>query len=482
VRLGLWLSCMYLFAVYFRPQELYPELLQMPNSMDVLGGLAVAATLLDVVIGARPHLKQPQVWLLTFFVLWAAFSVAAASRWLGGAWIAFQELSVNGFVFLIVVLQGAQLSRVAAMRRTLIAALLVTVGFGLRAYYLGPRQAEFVLLERLQERQGEEVGAAASTVSDLTARFTGRGSQAAAAAAAAAASEERTGDGKEYGGSAWPTVPRLRALGLLNDPNDLAQTLVAALPLVFLAWRRHNPLRNLLFVLLPAAAMLWAVALTRSRGGLIALAALLWFTFTLRAGTRWARTLRWAGFAGLFLGLVLFFRLGAADASSMGRLEAWSEGLQMLKYAPIWGVGFGSFADVHGVVAHNSFVHCYAELGLVGYFAWLGAILACFWYLEQISVTEADSASGDSSELARWARALGLSLAAFLAGGLFLSRTYSVSLFLLVGFCTALAGVALETSEEPESYTFPIRGFLLRTGILVALSIALTYVVVVLGR
>ena len=353
--------------------------------MDILGGLAVAATLLDVLTGKRPRLRQPQVWLLSFFVLWAGFSVAAASRWLGGAWMAFEELSINGFVFLIVVLHGAELSRVAAMRRTVIAALLVTVGFGLRAYYLGPRQAEFVLLERLQEGRREEAGAAASTVSSLTARLTGRGSQAAAEAAA---SQESTGDGEEVRPSSTPTVPRLRALGLLNDPNDLAQTLVAALPLVFLAWQRHRPFGNFLFVLLPASAMLWAVVLTRSRGGLVALAALVWFTFALRAGPRWARALRWAGFVGLFLVLILFFRLGGADDSAMGRLEAWSEGLQMLKYSPVWGVGFGSFADVHQIVAHNSFVHCFGELGLVGYFAWLGAILATFWYLERISVTE----------------------------------------------------------------------------------------------
>ena len=275
-------------------------------------------------------------------------------------------------------------------------------------------------------------------------------------------------------------MPRLRALGLLNDPNDLAQTLVAALPLVFLAWRRHRPFGNVLFVLLPAAAMLWAVVLTRSRGGLVALAALLWFTFALRAGPRWSRALRWAGFVGLFLVLILFFRLGGADESAMGRLEAWSEGLQMLKYSPLWGVGFGSFADVHRIVAHNSFVHCYGELGLVGYFAWLGAILATFWYLERISATEAGPEG--PPELARWARALSLSLVAFLAGALFLSRTYSVSLFLLVGLGTALAGVALNTSEEPESYAFPMPGFVLRTGVLVVVSIILTYVVVVLGR
>ena len=35
----------------------------------------------------------------------------------------------------------------------------------------------------------------------------------------------------------------------------------------------------------------------------------------------------------------------------------------MLKFSPLWGVGYGSFADVHELVAHNSFVHCFAELG-----------------------------------------------------------------------------------------------------------------------
>lgn len=475
MRLGLWLSCLYLFAVYFRPQELYPELFLIPNLMDVLGGLAIATTLLDILTGARPRLRQPPVWFLAFFVLWAAFSIAAVARWLGGAFYAFQDLSINLFVFLIVVLQGAELSRLQAVRRTVIGALLVTLFFGFRAYYLGPRQAEFVLLERVQTSRDDEVGQSAGFVSNLTARLTGRGPQAAAESQQAA--EE---GGSERGTASGPTVPRLRALGLLNDPNDLAQTLVAALPLVALAWRRGRPFGNLLFVWLPAGVMLWAIVLTRSRGGLVALAALLWFTFALRTGPRWAGLLRWSGVAGLLVLLTLFFRLGGADASAMGRLEAWSEGLQMLKSSPVWGVGFGQFSDLHVLVAHNSFVHCYAELGLVGYFAWLGAIVATYWYLERIGRTEVES--DGSPDLVRWARALGLSLTGFLAGALFLSRTYSVSLFLLVGLGTALAGVALNTSKAPQAYSIPILALLVRTGVLVVLSVVLTYVVVVIGR
>ncbi len=477
MRLGLWLSCVYLFAVYFRPQQLYPELLLIPNLMDILGALAVGATFLDLAAGRRPRLWQPQIWLLTFFVLWAGFSVAAASRWLGGALIAFGDLSINGFVFFIVVLHGAELSRIATLRRTFIAALLVTVAFGFRAYYWGPRQAEFVLFEKLRAGQTrEDAGTTGSAVSRLTAGLTGRGAQAARQAQAAESSDE----GNANPGRSEPTVPRLRALGLLNDPNDLAQTLIAALPLVFVSWRPRRHLGNLLLVLLPAGAMLWAVALTRSRGGMVALAALLWFAFAQWASPRWSRALRWTGFLGLYLLLILFFRLGAADESALGRLDAWSEGLQMLKYSPVWGVGFGSFADVHGIVAHNSFVHCFGELGLVGYFLWLGAILATVWHLELIKAAE--GGPDGSPELLRWANAASLSLLAFLAGALFLSRTYSVSLFLLVGLGTAIAGVSFSTSHVPERRSFSLGALTLRTSVLVVVSVVLTYLVVVLGR
>ncbi len=475
MRIGLWLSCLYLFTVYLRPQELYPGLQQIPGLMDWLAALAMGATLLDVLIGRRPSLRQPQVYLLAFFILWAGFSVAVTSLWLGGAWEAFHALSINAFVFFVVALHGSERSRLDALRRTLIAALLVTVALGLRAYYLGPRQAEFVLFELVPEARPGEQSAAASLVSRLTEGLTGRGQVAPAPPPEDADDPDEAGETP----AARPTRPRLRALGLLNDPNDLAQTLVAAIPLVFLAWRPGNRLRNFAFALVPTAAMLWAVVLTRSRGGLVALFALAWFAFALRAGPRWERRLRWLGAAGLFVLMVLFFRLGAADESAMGRLDAWSEGLQMVKRSPVWGVGYGSFADVNGLVAHNSFVHCFGELGLVGYFVWLGAIIGTFRDLRLVRT--APSSRKELSEDVRWAAAAELSLFAFLAAGLFLSRTYSVSLFLFIGLGSATAAVT--AGQRPDgAYHARLTELLGRTGALVVLSVALTYVVVVLAR
>jgi putative inorganic carbon (HCO3(-)) transporter len=478
MRLGLWFSCLYIFAVFFRPQELYPDVMQVPNLMGVLAGLAVAATLGDILAGARPVVRQPPVWFVAFFVLWAALTVVAVFHWLGGAAMAFEKLSINVFVFFIVALQGSEMSRLAAIRRAALAALLLSVGFGLRAYYLGPRQAEFVYFEGVQNAQADEQG---SAISDLTATLTGRGPQPAMEREEGAdhAAEDEGGPEAPCS-SPGQRVPRLRALGLLNDPNDLAQTLVASIPLVLLAWRPRRPLTNLVFAILPTAAMIWAVVLTRSRGGLVALAALSWFAIALRAGPRWGRALQWSGLAVLFLSLVFFFRSGGADESALNRLEAWSEGLQMLKHSPLWGVGFASFSDMVGLAAHNSFVHCFAELGLVGYFAWLGAILAVFSNLARIDSAD-DPAEGELDPRP-WARSLRLSLTAFLVAALFLSRSYSVSLFFLLGLGTALASVTLRSDDRSPAYSISIPHLLSTTGAVLVISIVAVYAVVILGR
>lgn len=478
MRIGLWLSCVYIFAVYFRPQELYPELRQIPGLMDWLGGLALLGTTLDVLVGKRPSVRQPQVGLLVFFLLWAGFSVAAASHWLGGAWEAFRALSISAFVFFVVILHGSERNRLEAVRRTLIAALLLTVAFGLRAYYFGPRQAEFVLLQPVEADEPPEKEGARSLVSLLTEKLTGRGS--AAVDSSMASVDEPSEIDREDRVVERRVVPRLRALGLLNDPNDFSQTLVAALPLLFLAWRPRRSISNFVLVVLPAAAMLWAVVLTRSRGGIVALVTLAWYALAQLTPSRWERILRWLAVGGLFAAMVLFFRLGAADESATGRLDAWAEGLQMLKYSPVWGVGFGAFADINGLVAHNSFVHCFGELGLVGYFAWLGSIIATFWYLERIR--SGDAEGDDATQTVRWARVLELSLISFLAGALFLSRTYSVSLFLLIGLATALASLARLNTSHIDRLTLPMWQLGIRTAGLLALSIVLTYAVVILGR
>jgi len=475
VRLGLWLTCLFVIATFLRPQELFLELAPY-NLMDILGGLALAATLLDILAGARPRLWQVPVVLLVAFVFWAAVSVVASLRWPGGAALAFQSLSINMFVFALTVLHGSELTRQRAIRGAAIVALLLTVGLGLRAYYLGPRFKEFVLVDRA-EGVSSETGEPRSG-SDLIGRLTGRRS---AEPAPGRENDDASPEADEAGGpppAQW--VRRLRALGFLNDPNDLAQTLVAALPLVMLAWRPGRPFVGLLFAIAPAALMVWAILLTRSRGGLVALAVLAYLTLIRRLGPRWVRGLQIAGVVGLLAGLVVFFRLGADD-SALGRLEAWSMGLQMLRQSPIWGVGYSNFLDHHDIVAHNSFVHCFAELGVVGYFLWLAALVSTFWLLQAVGSPGGDGPRTD--ELVRLAVALRLSLASYLAGALFLSRSYSVSLFFLLGLSAAVVSVARRfTAPLDRRFAIPVPRLTAVTGALVVASIVTTYLIVRISR
>jgi putative inorganic carbon (HCO3(-)) transporter len=135
-------------------------------------------------------------------------------------------------------------------------------------------------------------------------------------------------------------------------------------------------------------------------------------------------------------GMVFLFKYALSDESAMGRIEAWSAGLQMLKASPVWGVGSGFFIDHHPRVAHNSFVQCFAETGLVGYFLWLSLVVLSLTLMSQLAESSPDE------DWVRWARAVQLSLLGFLVGALFLSRTTSPLLFLLTGLSAAVASAA----------------------------------------
>ena len=71
----------------------------------------------------------------------------------------------------------------------------------------------------------------------------------------------------------------------------------------------------------------------------------------------------------------IFRTVSSQEASAMGRLWAWWDGLEMLKANPIFGVGSNNFMDHHGKVAHNTYIQIAAELGVVGYLLWMSILL-----------------------------------------------------------------------------------------------------------
>src|SRR5438874_3300288 len=141
------------------------------------------------------------------------------------------------------------------------------------------------------------------------------------------------------------------------------------MPLAFIFWRPKRWVLNFVCVILPVSVLLIGVFLTHSRGALLALMAVAVVAARRRIGTLPALLL--AG--GLFVAASALHFTGGREISAQSgsdRTALWGGGLQLLKSHPLFGVGFGNFADFFGHTAHNSIVVCAAELGLLGLFFW----------------------------------------------------------------------------------------------------------------
>jgi hypothetical protein len=254
---------------------------------------------------------------------------------------------------------------------------------------------------------------------------------------------------------------RLRGMGPINDPNDFAQLIVCALPLLFFFWKKKQAVRNF-FVLVPAGILLWGAYLTHSRGSILALMAVL--IMALRRKIGMVPSLLLAGV--LFAGATATGYTGGRDISTSAgedRTELWGDGLQLLKSHPLFGIGFGNMPDAIGKTAHNTIVVCAAELGLCGLFFWSmflfpsirdAAVVA--WprntiekktpVLSETSFPLPPPSSNipDEAEIRKLGRLLVLSFTGFLVSGWFLSRAYVLTLFLLGGLTEVTFQMALQ--------------------------------------
>jgi hypothetical protein len=174
-------------------------------------------------------------------------------------------------------------------------------------------------------------------------------------------------------------IPRLCATGIFGDPNDLSMITVAGIMICILGAEDSKLGMFRIAWMIPLAIFFATLLLTKSRGGLLAFVAAGLLLSYLRFG------IRKTALVGALLLPVLALSAGGRQADLGGglkggtgeaRIELWSDGLTEMKNSPIFGIGFNSYADQVGQVAHNSFVHAFVELGLVG-----GAIfLGTFWF------------------------------------------------------------------------------------------------------
>lgn len=167
---------------------------------------------------------------------------------------------------------------------------------------------------------------------------------------------------------------RLRGMAFINDPNDFAQVMASLIPCMFFFWKKGSLPANILFVLVPVGWLVFGMYLTHSRGGMIALLAVVLFASRRKIGTIPAGIIA----AGLFAVTSVVGWSGGRDVSmeaGADRMEAWSTGINLIKTHPIFGVGFGRFGEYYYITAHNSVMVCAAELGMFGLFWWVMFVL-----------------------------------------------------------------------------------------------------------
>ena len=279
-------------------------------------------------------------------------------------------------------------------------------------------------------------------------------------------------DYDEDTGELLTSYPRLRAVGLFHDPNDLCLVLSAGTLAGLARAAVAGPVARVLW-LAPVGLFGYALTLTQSRGGLIGLAAGVGTLVVARLGPRRGLPLAAAGVLALAAvagGRQANFTLSGAD-TSQGRLRLWAEGLGLLTRNPVTGIGAGEYAGAVGQVAHNSFVHAFVETGLLGGTLYAGMFLLAVTALSRLP-----------RYAAFWAHDRGFTalrpfvlamVVAYAAGTFSLSRNYVLPTYLVLGLAAAYTRVALPDppAELRLGRTLAVRLALFGIGLLVFLKL-----------
>jgi putative inorganic carbon (hco3(-)) transporter len=264
-----------------------------------------------------------------------------------------------------------------------------------------------------------------------------------------------------------------RAEGPQIGNNRYAQIMLVLIPLAALHMRRSRQPRVRVYALVAGVIILvGGVALTYSRGGLLALAVL--GPAALMVGWLRPRQLIVAGAAGLLLLPVLAPNLldrvaslsqvtnlsdQTTDGALRGRATEMLAGLHAFADHPLLGVGPGQyepyysetyqqtpgikFRDIQkGRRAHSLYIEMAAETGIIGLLVFLAipfVVMRLLWRGHR-RLRETDA------ELADTAAALWLGLIAFLLSALFLSHAFERYYWLII----ALAGATLHLIAAHE--------------------------------
>ncbi|MBT0585673.1 O-antigen ligase family protein [Alteromonas sp. SM 2104] len=234
---------------------------------------------------------------------------------------------------------------------------------------------------------------------------------------------------------------RIRYLGFFNDPNDLGMLIVMNIAFVFYFYGKAKFLGKLICL----GILAWfgyGIYLTGSRGTILGAAAVIGLYLLFKYGG--TRLIIAAVVAGPMLATLMskFGGLGSDDSSANSRLEAWYDGIHYLIGNPIWGIGKGNFTDWHGRAAHNSYILVASELGIIGYTLWGGALTVTMlagFKIFKMKTEQFDDHPKREAIIAEMKvnTALFFAMVGFVVTAFFLSRSYTLLMYIFLGMMVA---------------------------------------------
>jgi O-antigen ligase len=257
-------------------------------------------------------------------------------------------------------------------------------------------------------------------------------------------------------------IYRLQGSGIFQDPNDLCILLVVSL-LLALYWlrdRRSGFLR--LAMIGPLLLFAYALSKTQSRGGMLALLAGLAVFMRVRFG--WLQSVL-LGLVVLPLVMLVFAgrqtNLSTSEGTAQERIQIWSDGLALFRQSPLFGVGEGEYDRSIGHVAHNSYIHAFTELGLLGGFFYIGAFALA---VESFYRFGANGRRILDPELRRLHPYLFAVLAAYAVGMLSLTLCYIIPTYTMLGLAIVYRRITIASPAlPPRRWDGPL---VLRLGVL----------------
>ena len=248
--------------------------------------------------------------------------------------------------------------------------------------------------------------------------------------------------GLDDSGSAESMINRLGSTGLFQDPNDMCLMLVMSM----IACLYQVIERRRWYWAAPLVFFGHALMLTHSRGGFLGMLAALGVLLLARFGKR-------AVPLGLIVMPVILYlfagrqtQLSAGNGTGQSRVQLWFEGMILFTGRPLFGIGSEHYADYAGHVAHNSFIHCYTELGFFGGTLFLGAFYLAAWSLVRLGGKNVPAVSPELARLRPYVLAI---VVGYAMGLMSLSCPYLIPTYTVLGLASIYIRLAERELDVP---------------------------------